>query len=678
MAFSSLGIGSGLDIAGLVTQLVAAEGSPKTSRLNRQELNLQARLSGLGTFKGALSDFQTKLATLSQLSSYQSRSTSVSDNKAFTATATSQAEVGSFDVNISSLAQSHVIVTDESTPYTSTSDTVGTGELTIRFGTGPVGSFVADPTKGTHTITIDTSNNTLAGIRDALNEADIGIRASIINNGSGYLLSVKSINTGADNSIDISVSDTGDGNNTDAAGLSRLAYTATAINLSEKLTAQDASLTINGISITSDSNTVSDAIDGVTINLLDALSANLSISLNKAGVTKSINDFVSSYNQLTATISDLTSYDPETRVAGVLNGDAGVRGITSTIRNLLSSSLDNLTGPFTSLSGLGITTGSDGKLNVDTVKLENQLNNNFSDVVALFSAIGRTDDLQIEYLSSTNQSVAGNYAVAIDALATQGYYKQAATTSALADDGAGTFTAPFVVDADNDNFTIKLDGVTSSSISLTQQTYTTAAELAAEIQARINGDSILRAEDISVNVTFDSATDSFTISSSRYGSASKVLFTAVDTNSAAELGFDTALSGVDGVDVQGSIGGVAATGNGQELTGNGNAVGVKLKVLGGALGARGTIDFSRGIADQLNTYILDLIENDAIDDRIATINTGIEDIQDQREDLDQRLQALEARLSAKYAALDSLLAQLQSTSNFLSQQLDILSNIGKR
>ena len=679
---SSPGIGSGIDIAGLVNKLVAAERQPEANRLDTQETGLQARISALGSLKGVISDFQTKLAALSQISTYQARKVSVSNSSAFSASASSSAVSGQYTLNISQLAQTQTLVTDPASPFANTTDPVGEGTLTFRFGTDPVGSFVQNTDKGTYNINIDSSNNSLQGIRDAINEADIGVQASIVNNGSGYLLSITSADSGAANSLEITVTDTGDGNNTDTSGLSQLAYNSSAANLAETVSAQDAQLTINGISIDSSSNTVTSAIDGVTINLLDAQSGTLNVSQDQNSVKNAITDFVSSYNSLMSTINDLTSYDVKTKKAGILNGDAGTRNIVNRMRNLISTIVPGLSGPFSSLAGLGITTTENGTLTVDSTKLDNALSNYFDDVAGLFSVVGKPSDALVKYLSATDSTKAGEYDVAVNSLATQGVINGNGTT-VLADDGSGNFTSPVVIDTNNDNFSIKIDGKSSGTISLTQGSYATASELAAELQTRINSDSTLADNGISATVSFDSTNDRFIITSDRYGSSSSVAFDSVDTNTASDLGFDTGLVGTDGTDVSGTIGGVAATGDGQYLIGAGDASGLKVSVVGGSTGSRGTISFTRGVGDQLNSYINSLLDNKLIDDRISSLQKDVDRIGGDRDRLAQRMDLLQQQLMAKFNAMDTLVAKLNSTSSYLAQQLggsSLLSsavNLGK-
>jgi flagellar hook-associated protein 2 len=334
---SSPGLGSGLDITSLVSQLVAAEGTPTLNRLDRQEFNLQARLSGLGQFKSAISTFQSSLSGLASLSAFQQSSATVGNDDVLEASTADTAATGVYSINVTKLAQSHALVTDQLNPFSSTNETIGTGELTIRFGSDPTGTFVQNINKGTHTITVDSSNNTLEGLRDAINDADIGVNATIINNGSGYLLSFASTESGADSAIEISVSDTGDMDDTDTNGLSRLSYNAAAGNLEQTIVAQDAAFSINGVNISSTSNSVSTAIEGVTLDLKDTGTSSLTVEQDSSVIREAVEEFVEGYNAFITTTNELTSFDPATGAAGILNGDFGVRSVVGQIQRQLGN-----------------------------------------------------------------------------------------------------------------------------------------------------------------------------------------------------------------------------------------------------------------------------------------------------------------------------------------------------
>lgn len=672
---TATGIGSGLDIESLVTQLVAAERTPVESRLTNQEAVLTAELSAFGAYKGALAAFQSSLSSLNNLNTFGQRSASAGDDSIVSISAGANAATANYDLMVTQLAKSHSLA---SGGYGSPSDVVGTGTITIRFGStdyvspdpGPesYNSFSVNPDHGVATITIDSSNNTLEGIRDAINNANAGVSAAIVNDGSGYRLLLNSGLTGEENSLEVTVDDTGDANDLDNAGLSALAFNADATNLSQTVAAQDAVFSINGLSINSSENSVNNVIDGVSLTLKDLTGStpvSLSVEEDHASVKESITDFISAYNNFVETVNNLTSYDADTGIAGTLQGDFSARSISSQLRQVLTNAVEGFgETSFSSISELGITTQSDGTLSVDTADLDTALANNFDEIVGMFAAVGFPSDGDIEFVSSTDETAVASHAINISQVATQGQLVGASASF------------PLDIDDDNDNFTINVNGISSNSISLTQGTYASGADLAAELQARINGDSAISSGGASVTVTFN--TDHFEITSNDYGSASRIEIYAVDTNTTAELGL-SAVAGTTGLDVAGTINGVAAIGSGQILTGasGSDSEGLKLNILGGATGDRGTVNFSQGIAYQLNTMITGFLEIDgALDSRTDGIQDRIEDIADRREALDYRMELLEARYRAQFNALDSLLAQLQTTSDFLTQQLASLPEAG--
>jgi flagellar hook-associated protein 2 len=658
---SSLGVGSGLDIASIVEQLVASEAVPKETLLNAREAELQAELSAVGTFKAALSSFQDTFSSLSTATAFRQATAASSDSGVFTASASGEAIPGSYSIEVTDLAQAHKLA---SKAFTNTTDTVGTGDLTFRFGTydSDLNTFTANPERTIESITIDGTNNSLEGIRDAINAADIGVSASIVNDGSGYRLMFKSDSTGADNSIEITVNDTGDGNHLNDSGLSQLAFDPTAAgvgtgkNLTQTSAAQDASFSIDGLLMTRSTNDVTGAIEGVNLTLKGETSgtpALLTVSAITSTASNNVQAFVNAYNELETSLDQLTGYNATTDQAGALLGDSLVNGALNGIRNLITGSITGLSGQYTSLAQLGISFQADGSLELDASTLNQALEDDPDAVARVFAAVGTPTDSLVDYVSSTSDTLVGDYAVEITQLATQGSFTGAA---------AGGF--PLTVDATNDTFEIKVDGVQSGVISLTQATYGTGAELATQLQSRINADSELKAQGVTVTVEFD--TDHFVITSDRYGSTSKVEFTAVEGSG---LGLSVA-TGTDGVDVAGNIGGVAALGSGQQLTGTGDADGLKLEITGGALGSRGTVSFTRGMADLLDTFMETYLGDDnIIDSRTDGINTRIDSVEDDREDLALRIQQLEARYIAQFTALDLLLNQLQATSSYLTQQL---------
>lgn len=391
---SVTGVGSGLDIEGLVTQLVAAERAPEENRLLRRETSLTSELSGFGTLKGVLADLQARSAALRNESTFTQRTATSSNTNALTATASSSAASGTYSITVDALASSQSLA---SGTFASADDVVGEGTLTFRFGTvdatpavpGPqaLNSFTLNPDRASASITIDSSNNTLAGVRDAVNAAGIGVSAAIVNDGGGARLLLSSIDTGAANALEVSVADIGDGNDTDLAGLSRLAFNTGSANLTQTAAAADASFSLNGLALTSASNTVTEALDGVSLTLKDMTSGTagtLTVSENNAVARNAIEQFVNAYNAFISTASNLTRFDPVTGAAGALQGDFSARTVISQVRNAVTASVQNPDGPFGSLAELGITTSADGTLSINSERLTTALEDGNSGMISLF------------------------------------------------------------------------------------------------------------------------------------------------------------------------------------------------------------------------------------------------------------------------------------------------------
>ena len=678
-SITSSGIGSGIDIKSLVSQLVTAERTPVDTRLNQREAALQTRISALGGFKSALSTFQSALSSIKNTATFQaSAKATVGNDKLFTASASSTAPSGSYSVKVENLAQSQKLATDPALNIQQDPDqyVVGTGTLTFQFGTydSSGNTFTANANKAVKTVTIDSSNNSLNGVAKAINDAKIGVTANVINDGSGWRLTLSSNDTGAANSLKITTVD-GDSNNTDAAGLSILAYdpTLTAYDPLNPTTtggknmqqpvgqdAKDASVIIDGLTVTSPSNTLNQAIQGVTLNLAAAdttTATTLTVAQDNSAISNGVQSFINAFNDLAGTVKSLTSYNAETKESGALQGDFSVRAIFGQIRSELNKVVTGSSTQFDSLADLGISTNRDGTLALDTAKLQKAIATDAQGVVGLFAKAGRTSDRLVNYSSSTSESRVGSYAVTVNQMATQGSYL-----------GAAVGVGPFTIDTNNNTFALKVNGAQSSTLTLTAGSYT-SSQLVAELQSRINGDSTLQTAGASIGVSFSATTNMFSFTSNSYGSASTVEFTAVGASTQATLGFSVG-AGVAGQDVQGTIGGADATGAGRKLTGTGSgAAGLAVEVIGGATGDRGTVSLSDGLATRLDNLLSGLLGgNSPLTARTNSLNQQVARIDDQRTTLNDRMTALEKRYSAQFQAMDALVGQLTTTSNYLTQQ----------
>lgn len=683
VAITSTGLGSGLDINGLVTQLMTAESQPLKD-LDTKEAGYQAKLTAYGNVKSALSAFQAAVSGMQTASSFQSIAATSSDTSIYTASAGADAVPGNYAIEVTNLAQSQKLI---SSPFVTANDVVGTGTLTFQFGTdNGTGTFTSNSTKAAQTVTIDAAHNSLSGVRDAINAANIGVSATIINDGTGYKLSLTSTDTGAANSLKITVASDSAGTNVDNTGLSILAYDPAGTlgngkNMLQKVAAQDATFNLDGITgISKPSNTVTDVIQGVTLNLLNksasGVPATLSVTKSTSSVQSAVQNFINAYNDLNKTLKDLTAYDPKTNQAAILLGDSTILTLQRQLRSMLTSNVSGLSGSYKLLSNIGVAFQKDGTLALDSTKLQTAINSNANDVASLFATIGKASDALINYASATDDTKPGNYDVTVTQLATQGY-RDGTATSALANTG-GTFTSPLVIDATNNTLMLKVDGVLTGTITLTQKSYATAAELTAEIQSKINGDSALKTAGSSVTVSFDNAAGKLRITSNRYGSASTAEMVSVGTNSAATLGLDFGVSTATGFDAAGTINGAAATGSGQYLTGalGNDAYGLKIQITGGSLGTRGTVNYSQGYAHQIDSFVgLALAATGPMNARTNGLDKSVAAIGKQRDALNLRLADMQKRYTAQFNAMDALVGQMKATSNTLTQLLGTLAGV---
>jgi flagellar hook-associated protein 2 len=369
--------GSVINVSSLVSQLVAATRAPKDSLIASQTQTVTTEISAVGTLKGALSAFQSALSSLDTPSTFNAQTASSSAPSIFTATAGSTAVGGTYSVTVSQLAQAQQLV---SKPFVGDgSAVVGTGTLKLSLG-------------GTSfNVTIGTANQTVAGIASAINSAtgNPGVTATVITGTDGAHLVLSSTLTGAANTIQVAETDGG-------TALSALSYgTGNTANYKQNSAAQDAQFSISGISHTSASNTVSDALGGITLSLLGTTpatgtgsTATLKVATDTATIETNIGAFVTAYNTMVGSLSSLGSYDPTTSTAGPMLGDTLLSGVKNEIRTALYGVVNTGSSTYSSLASVGITTNTDGTLSLNGTRLQTALSSAPSAVSALFSSAG--------------------------------------------------------------------------------------------------------------------------------------------------------------------------------------------------------------------------------------------------------------------------------------------------
>jgi flagellar hook-associated protein 2 len=378
---SSVGIGSGLDVNSIVTQLVALEKAPLKS-LQVQATNVQAQISAFAQVQSQFAALTDVASRISDPTSWASRTASSSNTNAASITATTAAAANSFSLDVDQLAQKQSI----SSTTIATGNMPGAGTLTFQLGTWSGGgtSFAAG-TSSAVAVTI-LATDTLASIATKINAAGTGVVASVFNDGANDRLLLRSQNTGAAAGFRVQSADPAlaglvfDPQNSPGVGM--------ALPANPVQYGQDAKARINGLAVTSSSNTLTGNLAGVSIDLLATTTTNyglpgevkapitMTISENVTPAVKNVSDFVAAYNTLNQNLTDLTKYDAATKTAGLFQGDSSVVGLQNVLRNMLGSS--SLGATSQRLSDIGIERQLDGSLTINTTKLSAAANNGTS------------------------------------------------------------------------------------------------------------------------------------------------------------------------------------------------------------------------------------------------------------------------------------------------------------
>lgn len=390
MGISSPGVGSGLDVGTLVSKLMSLEQKPLAS-LQTRATQVQGEISAFGKISSQLDSLRAVAMDLARAASWGARTASISDAKVATVSATSTAAAGQYSVEVDHLAAAHRLATS---PYAGGSTSpVGTGVLTIDVGTWTGMNFDPRPGATAITVTVDANNNTLAGVRDAINaKAGGAVRASIVTDTTGSRLVIASTATGTASALRISADDD-DTFDTDSSGLSALAYagdtTALAPGARQVLAGQDALVKVDGLLIASATNTITGAVDGLTLNLTASNLGNpatVSVAVDQAAAGALVNRFVTAYNESVKLFAGYLKIDPNGNADGLLQADASARSMAASLRNLATRQLS--TGTLASLSQAGIALQRDGTLSVNAAKLDKALESGTADLASLFSQGG--------------------------------------------------------------------------------------------------------------------------------------------------------------------------------------------------------------------------------------------------------------------------------------------------
>lgn len=485
-------------------------------------------------------------------------------------------------------------------------------------------------------VSVDLDTTSLQGLADAINAASTGATATVrtvtVSGQTQYKLDLTGLSswTDGDNVLQgIGVLQRGFGN--------------------EMVAAQDAQFTLDGVSLTSSTNTVTTVIPGATITLLKANvttpeTSAISLSRDNTAVKKKVQDFADAYNGLMQFVKDNSSFDKETFESGGLFGDSTVAQVEATIASTLFNTPAGLSGIYTNLTQIGFGLDTNGMITVDSSKLDKAVSENLDSLQALFRAVGSSTNSQISYLASTSKtkpSSAAGYSLVITQAATKhALDAELAQTSPLTQQEILTFNGTLFGNAPYD---LILDA------GLTQ----------AQVVDKINADAKLK-DLVSASIVGGK----LQLTAKKFGTPGIYTVTSNRAAAADTSGLGTPTISTQGVDVAGTINGEATTGSGQMLTGatgNANTEGLQILYTGTATGAVGTVVFTKGMGPIFSDLVATFTDatNGLMSATDKSIQDQIDGMSKSIEDLTARLADKQVSLKAKFSRMEQAIAQLQ-------------------
>lgn len=665
MAVSVSSVNNAVSFAGIATGIDTAKIIESLTRFNSSRiLTLQLQQSVILEKQSTFSDLRAKLLELQTLTgklarsvagAFDSRTAVSSDPDALSASASSIAAPANYTLTVQSLAATHQIASEG---FASPGTNIKEGTLTVKLGNGPA-----------VTVTIDSSNNTLQGLADAINSSDAEVQASLVNDGSAtpYRLLLTAAKSGAVNTIQVTNSLTsGSGASIDPANTTVQA-------------AADASMKIGSgagaITVFSDSNRFDDAIAGVTVDVARADAAKpitLSIAHDTSAAGDAVQEFVDAYNAIVEFIDARDDYNDVSKEAGILLGNRDSGDLLRDLATTLTSSVPLVNSNANRVSTVGISLDDDGKLLFDRTRFNDVFDGKVpgvtaNDVKRLFALTGTSSAAGVRFVLGSSKTKATPVGSPYEIDVTQ-----AATQASIT--GTNDLAESIVIDGANNAFTIKVNNKTSSSMTIASGAYTRAS-LAAAVQALIDAVPELAGN----KVVVDLSGNKLRVTSQAYGGNSQVSIGTGSAVTSGVLGFAGSESST-GLNVAGSfiVDGVteAATGIGQILagnSGNANTDGLQVEATLAASqlvgGAEAEITVTSGLADRLNLVLSEYL--DPVTGRFETIDEQFTSQADAiTESIDRQNALLEAKklqLQQQFAAMESAVNRL----NLLSQQLAV-------
>lgn len=616
------GLFSGLDTASIISSLANIQRKPITVVENRVK-SRQQTLAAYQSLTAQVLSLQSAASSLATGNSLQARTVKVSDNTALVASATAGTAVGTYEITVNRLAEAHKV---SSGAFADEKAALG---------------FAGDLSVNGKTVTLAASDS-LETLRDAINNAGAGVAASILNvSDTDHRLVLRSLQTGVENAIEA----------TGEAG-----FLAT-LGLHDLQAAVDAEVEVDGYTLTRSSNSIDDAVAGLSLDLLAADPAKtieVTIGANYQSAINAVQGVVNAYNAIISTLNAGQSFDTETNTGGAFFSESAILMLQDGLHGQAMSPVSTLGGSLTLMSQLGLGTDRYGALTLDTAKLQKKLEEDPQGVMRLLGMRAETTSSEVSFEeagSAVQDSGAAGYAVSITQAATRAKAVSAELSGGIACDETLTI---------NGQYSVLLEAGT------------TLEQAAAKLTSVFEGNKL--------GITASVVGGRLELQSEFYGSnyGISLVSSLGDGEGGTDLGGVAAGTAetVYGTNVAGTIGGKAATGWGQWLTGNEGAVkGLKLKVTSTEAGDKGTVKVSQGLASRLSNYCMQVTESTqgllsrataAIDDNIEALNEDIEK-------MEASVTLYTERLQLKFAAAEGVIAKNKTIQQYLTTQLAGLS-----
>ena len=536
--------GSGLNITQIVDSLVAAERTPQEEQIKSKIEEKNTSISAIAEIKNALTTLSSSIAALSGNTSLKASS----NNTSISLTISNPSTAKSLDssVTVSSLATGQTLAI---TGYTSSEAIVGAGTLVLERGNWSTGSFVASTSVSSKSLTV-AATDTLASLRDKINALNFNVSASIVGAGDGTFNLVLKSATGSENALRITATESPSG-----SGLASIDNTTTNSS-KQKIAGSNASIIVDGMTLSRTSNVIDDLFEGYTVNLLNTTSssAKLTSTVDDVQAETNLQSLVDAINLAKKVLNDKTFRGSPTEDAGELANDPAVKAVKTQVDNLVRSSLTGFGSDGVFLSNLGVRTNKDGTLSVNSILLKNELTRNPSSLDAIFNSMYSSSSTLLSVTGGTvRPPTAGSYSFAMTA------YVAGAITGLVDTDVSPEITSS------NNTIQLTVDGTTSGTITVPAEHYSSQGALATAIQTAINSDSTLTSAGKSVTVSYNNS--SYSITSSTKGETSAISINSIGSNLDGFL----KISGTTDIDNIGSsqsgTADTAMTLNGSSITG---------------------------------------------------------------------------------------------------------------